>query len=145
MKNEKSKDQLGQRLKAVSSDLKLYIEKRIELVLLNIGESVSGWLAASIHRAAGGLLLLLGFCFLLVALAIYLGNLLESRSLGYVAVGVPLLLMGFLFMYLKPKGLFKKLEHLFEAEVIKAIEENGRSEPKKIETIERGRLKVSDE
>ncbi len=145
MKKEKTKDQLGERLKAVSTDLKHYIEKRIELVLLNVGESVAGWLAASIHRAAGGLLLILGVCFLLVALAIYLGNLLESESLGYVSVGVPLLLLGLLFMYLKPKGLFKKLEHLFEAEVIKAIEENGRTKQKKIESPETARTKVREE
>jgi len=133
---EKARDQLGQRLRAISADLKLYFEKRIELMMLNTGEYVSGWMAASIQRSVGAFLLLGGLCFLLVALAIYLGNLLESESLGFVLVSLPLLLVGGLFMYLKPKGLFERLQQQFESEVIKAISQDGEMEQKKIESTE---------
>jgi hypothetical protein len=135
MKTDKHKDQLGKRLRSITSDLKLYLEKRIELTMLNVGEAISGLMAASIQRGIGVFLLLGGLCFLLFALAIYLGDLLESRSLGYVIVSLPLLLVGGLFMYLKPKSVFKQLQHRFENEVIKSIEQNGKAveEPLKIE------------
>lgn len=136
MKKNKNTDQLGQRLRTISADLKLYFEKRIELVMLNAGQYISGWMAASLQRATGALLLLGGVCFLLVALAIYLGNLLESESLGYVLVSLPLLLAGLLFMYLKPRGLFEHLQDIFEDEVIRAIEQDVKSEHKKIESAE---------
>lgn len=145
MKKEKNKDQLGQRLRTISADLKLYFEKRIELIMLNTGESVSGWIAKLMLQGAGALLLLLGFCFLLVALAIYVGNLLESESLGYVSVGLLLLVSGILFLYLKPPGVFRKLKQHFEAEVIEAIEQSSQAGQKKIESIEKNRSINSDE
>lgn len=141
MEKENNKDQLGQRLRNITADLKLYIEKRIELVMLNAGEHLSGWMAASIQRATGALLLLGGVCFLFVALAIYLGNVLENESLGYLLVSVPLLLVGLLFVSLKPEGLFDKIQQRFESEVIKAIEQNGKAEQKKIESSEMGSTK----
>ena len=145
MAKQKSKDQLGQRLRTISADLKLYFEKRIELVMLNVGEYVSGWMAASIQRATGALLLLGGLCFLLVALAIYLGNILGSESLGYVLVSLPLLIAGLLFVYLKPNRLFENLEQRFESEVIKAIEQDGQSKQRKIESVEKNRPINSEE
>lgn len=135
MGTNKQKDQMGKRLRAITSDLKLYLEKRIELTMLNIGEVFSGLMAAWVQRGFGVFLLLGGICFLLFALAIYLGDLLDSRSLGYVLVSLPLLLLGSLFMYLKPESVFKSLQHRFENEVIKSIEQNGKApeEPLKIE------------
>jgi len=134
MKKDKKTDQLGGRLRTISADLKLYFEKRMELMMLNAGEHLSSWMAASVQRSVGALFLLGGLCFLLVALAIYIGNLLESPSLGFLLVSVPLLLAGSLFMYLKPRGVFERLQNQFEHEVIKAIEqnENGRDKQKKI-------------
>lgn len=134
MKNEKRSDQLGQRLRRITADLKLYIEKRLELMMVNTGEYLSGWMAASIHRAMGALLLMGGICFLLFALAIYLGNWLGSESLGYVLVSLPLLAAGLLFVYLKPKSVFDFVRDRFEAEVLKAINQNGEIDQKKIES-----------
>lgn len=132
MKNKNSGDQLGQRLRQISADLKLYIEKRLELMLLNTGEYISGWMAASVLRLTGAILLLFGVCFLLVALALYLGELLDSDSLGYVIVSLPLLLIGILFIYLKPKGVFERVEQVFDAEVMKAF--NGEVKQKQLES-----------
>lgn len=127
MGTDKPKDQLGKRLRGITSDLKLYFEKRIELTMLNIGEVISGLMAASVLRGIGVFLLLGGICFLLFALAIYLGDLLDSRSVGYVLVSIPLLSVGGLFLFLKPQSIFDQLQHRFENEVIKTIEQNGES------------------
>lgn len=137
----KSSDQLGQRFRRITTDLKLYLEKRLELMMINTGEYLSGWMAASLHRAAGALLLMGGICFLFVALAIYLGNLLGNESLGFILVSLPLLIAGLSFIYLKPRGLFEHLRQQFEAEVLKAISHNGKTGQKKIESTDSMRTK----
>lgn len=142
---ENTKDHLGQRFRAISADLKLYIEKRIELMMLNTGEYVSSWMAASIQRATGAFLLLGGVCFLLIALAIYLGNILDSESLGYVFVSLPLLIIGGLFMYLKPRGLFEQLQQRFENELVKAISQNGRIKQKELESADSAKSANTEE
>lgn len=135
MSSDKRSDKFGKRLRIITNDLKLYLEKRIELTMLNVGEAISGFMAASVQRGIGVFLLLGGVCFLLFGLAIYLGDLLDSRSLGYVIVSLPLLLVGGLFMYLKPNSVFEQLQSRFENEVVKSIEQNGTTEeePLKIE------------
>lgn len=133
MNKEKSSDKMGEHLRRITADLKLYIEKRLELMMLNTGEYVSGWIAASVQRVGGALILLGGIGFLLFALAIYLGELLGSESLGYVLVSLPLLVIGMLFISLKPKGLFERLQQNFEAEVIKVINQNSEVKKKKLE------------
>ncbi|MCW9707242.1 phage holin family protein [Fodinibius salsisoli] len=131
MKSDKVTDQVGQKLRSITTDLKRYVEKRLELVMLNAGEHFSRWMAISVQRSAGALLLVGGICFLLFALAIYLGNLLGSESLGYVLVSIPLLILGGLFMSLKPQSLLHELQERFEAEVIEAVEEQERTSTEK--------------
>jgi len=100
--SEKNTDQLGKRFRTITGDLKLYIEKRIELLLLNIGEQYSQWMAESIQKLTGIFLLFGAFVFILVAIAIYLGELLGRPGLGYVIVSLPLFITGLFFFYLKP-------------------------------------------
>lgn len=136
MKSNKTTDQVGERLRIITSDLKRYAEKRIELIMLNLGESFSKWIAIFVQRSAGAILLLVGICFLLVALALYLDNLLDIPGLGFVIVSVPLLILGALFVYLKPDQLFEELQELFENEVIEAIEQNGEEKIRQLEAPE---------
>ncbi|SMO68441.1 phage holin family protein [Fodinibius sediminis] len=130
MKTKKSTDQVGQKLRGITTDLKRYVEKRIELMMLNFGEHFSKWMAISVQRSAGALLLLVGTCFLLVALAVYLENLLAVPGLGFALVSIPLFIFGGLFVYLKPRRLFRQLQELFEEEVIEAIEQNNKEDDK---------------
>ncbi|SHF49259.1 Putative Holin-X, holin superfamily III [Fodinibius roseus] len=136
MKSNKTTDPVGQRLRSITADLKRYAEKRIELVMLGLGESFSNWIAISVQRTAGAVLMLVGVCFLFVALAIYLDDLLNTPGLGFAIVSVPLFILGTLFVYLKPDRLFEGLQELFENEVIEAIEQNGKDQPAQIEAPE---------
>lgn len=136
MKSNKTTDQVGQQLRSITSDLKRYAEKRIELIMLHLGESFSRWIAISVQRSAGAVLVLAGVCFLLVALAIYLDDLLGMPGLGFVIVSIPLLILGTLFVYLKPHRLFEELQELFESEVIAAIEQNDKGQSRQLEAPE---------
>ena len=134
MRNKRSTDQIGRRLSDITSDLRRYVEKRIELVMLRSGEYFSKWVAMAVYRSAGAMIILGGIGFLLIALAIYIGELLDSRSLGYVIVSIPLLVTGGLFMYLKPRSLFEELKSRFEVELIEAVEHNLNKEKKRLES-----------
>ncbi|NGP76061.1 hypothetical protein G3570_05430 [Balneolaceae bacterium YR4-1] len=129
--SEKNSDQLGKRFRTITGDLKLYIEKRIELLLLNIGEQYSQWMAESIQKLTGIFLLFGAFVFVLVAVAIYLGELLGWPGLGYVIVSIPLFVTGLFFFYLKPRSLAENLQQHFESELIKALTQNVEQDGKK--------------
>lgn len=125
---EKQTDQLGRRFKTITGDLKLYVEKRLELLLLNVGEQYSKWIAESVQKVAGLILLFGALVFLLMALALYLGELLDSLSLGYLIVSIPLIITGLLFYFLKPKSLVENLQRHFESELVNALTPNGKGE-----------------
>lgn len=129
--SDKQTDQLGKRFRTITGDLKLYIEKRIELLLLNIGEQYSRWMAESIQKITGILLLFGAGVFLLVALAIYLGELLNRPSMGYVIVSLPLVVTGLFLVYLKPKSFTEKLQEQFESELIRALGANDENDKEK--------------
>jgi len=76
---EENKNNQKQSLK---NDIHEYIEKRIQLVTFVIAEQISLIIANSFQRLLGMLMLSGAICFLLFALAIYLGNLLNSLSAG---------------------------------------------------------------
>lgn len=133
--SEKNTDQLGKRFRTITGDLKLYIEKRIELLLLNVGEQYSQWMAESIQKLTGIFLIFGAFVFILVAVAIYLGELLGWPGLGYIIVSIPLFFTGLFFFNLKPSSFAENLRQHFESEMINALTQNverdgkGNSEP----------------
>lgn len=121
MRDDHTTDRLSERLKTITADLKLYVEKRVELLLLNVGEQVASWFAQSIQRVSGILLVFGGVVFLLVALAIYLGELLGSQSLGYVLVSLPLLILGLVLIYVRPRSIIERIQRQFESELLRAL------------------------
>lgn len=121
MRDDQTTDRLSERLKTITADLKLYVEKRVELLLLNVGEQMASWFAQSIQRISGILLVFGGVVFLLVALAVYLGELLGSQSLGYVLVSLPLLILGLVLIYLRPRSVIERIQKQFESELLRAL------------------------
>jgi len=97
-------------IREISRDLRKYVEKRLELFSLTISEQLSFILADSIQQIAGLLLFAGGFYFLWMALGFYLGELLESYSLGFLLAALPLMFGGVLFLKIQPAGLTKKIQ-----------------------------------
>ena len=115
-------DQVSNRIKQLTQELKAYIETRLDLLVLNVGEQVTKWLGESIQKLIGFTILGIGFFFALIALAIYLGDLLESPSLGYLAVAVPLILIGALFVSARPRGIAKSIQNQFMDGILESID-----------------------
>lgn len=115
-------DKIGQRIRNITADLKRYIEKRVELLAITVGEHYSELGAKAIQKGAGVFLLAVAFVLLLVALAEWIGALLESQPLGYVIVSVPLIVIGWLMYQLKPESLNKKLQDELDADVVRLLD-----------------------
>ena len=98
-------DQLNSRIKLITSELKQYVETKIDLMVITYGDQIARWLGESIQKLIGFTILSIGLFFLLIGLAIYLGELLDNLFIGYLIVGLPMILMGLLLASMKPKEL----------------------------------------
>ncbi|HYW36245.1 MAG TPA: phage holin family protein [Balneolaceae bacterium] len=105
-------------IKYISADLKRYIENRVKLATLKVVEKVSRYAAESIQKVLGLIFLFSAFVCLLVALALFIGTLLHSVSLGFVVVSGPFLIGGFSLFKMRPKSLRKKIQSNFEEEFV---------------------------
>ncbi len=118
-----SMDQLNSRLKQITGELKEYLETRINLLVLNVGEQVTGWVGITTQKIIGYSILGCGLFFAAFALAFYLGDLLENDALGFLVVSLPLLLIGVIFALSKPFGIAKSIQRQLMSGVIESIEE----------------------
>lgn len=115
-------DQFSSRIKQLTNELKEYFEIKLNLAVLNIGEQLSRLLGESIQKLIGYVIIGIGFFFGLIALAIYLGELLNNEAIGYAIIALPLLIVG-LFLILS-KGIAKGIQNKFMSEVLKALEDD---------------------
>jgi hypothetical protein len=109
------------RIQAITAELRRYLERRLELFALEAGDQLSQLMAEFLFRIAGIMMLTGGILFGAVALAIYLGNLLGSESLGYLIVGVPILFLGLIIVSLRPAGLLRKMKNQMLDRMMEAL------------------------
>ena len=116
-------DQFGSKIKNISSDLKEYLETRINLIVLNVGDQITQWVGHSIQKIIGLTILGCGLLFVFIAIAIYLGELLNNEAIGFLIVSAPLLLLGIIFLFIKPVGLAKTIQGQLMSGILDAIDE----------------------
>lgn len=121
-------DQLGSRLKQITTDLKDYLETRIDLMVLNVSEQVTLWIGQSVQKLIGFTVVGVGLGFGMVALAIYLGQVLGNPAVGYAVIALPLLIIGLFFSTSKPRGIAKSIQNQFMTEILKALDEEKEKE-----------------
>lgn len=108
----------------ITKEVRRYIEKRMELFALSIGEQLSLIMADSIQRVIGILLVAGGLFFAWFALGYYLGDLFEDQALGFLGAAIPLLLIGFIFMRIKPVSITRKIQSGILKEFLKTLDQN---------------------
>lgn len=97
-----TEDLLSERLKRLPNDIRLIIEKRLALLALDLGERLS---VVSAKLATGVVLaFVLGFAvlFLLIAIAMFLGDVLRNPAGGFMLVSVFLFVFAFFSWRLLP-------------------------------------------
>ncbi len=122
-------DQLGNRVRQITAELRDYLETRFELVVLNVSEKITLWIGEAVQQVIGFVILAIGLQFGLVALGFYLGDLLDNTALGFACVGGPVFLIGLIILLLKPKGIARKVQNQFMNDVLEALEDKPLEDP----------------
>jgi len=121
MKNDTHTDNDTRNLTA---EVKLYIEKRVELFTLSVAEQVSLIAAQSIQKIIGLLLLAGALFFLWFALGFLVGDWIGNTGLGFLIMSVPLFIAAFIFSQNKSV----KLTESIQSDMIQKTLENVHSE-----------------
>lgn len=111
-------------ISGITKEVQRYIEKRLELFALSIGEQLSLIVADSIQRLIGILLVSGGLFFAWFALGYYLSDLFGDQALGFLGAAVPLLLIGFIFMRIKPVSITRTIQAGILTEFMKTLDQN---------------------
>lgn len=138
-------DQLNSRVKQITNELKQYVETRLDLLVLNIGEQITKWLGESIQKLIGFTVLGIGVFFGMMALAIYIGELLGNVAIGYLIVSAPMILIGILLASAKPKGIAKSIQNQFMDGILKSIEKKEQDTLEKLPAPKQKVLKKGNE
>lgn len=109
--DSQDRDSVLNRLASLPSDLRLILEKRLELLGLQMADRIAGIIAWSVFFMAGVVLVSLAVVLLLFAASRLVGELLDSQWLGYLVIGLPVFLFGFLFLSGRPRWLVRALRN----------------------------------
>jgi uncharacterized membrane protein YqjE len=96
-------DHLLDRLKKLPNEIRLLIEKKIELYMIEFVEKFSNGFSKLLASIVSFLVFLLGITFALFAAAFFIGELLDSYALGFSAVAVLILIVGLVVYLLSPE------------------------------------------
>jgi hypothetical protein len=109
MSEEKPIEEESQK-ESLTNEIRSYVEKRIQLLILTVTERVSHVIAHSLQRLMGMILLGFALYFVCLALGFYLGELLGNYSYGFGIVSLPFLLVGFILLKRKSKRVTEKIQ-----------------------------------
>jgi len=115
-------DDLGKRIKHVTHELKEYVEKRMELTILNISGEITYWVGRSVQSLVGYTILALGLVFALIAMSIFIGDLVGEEWAGFAIVSAPVILAGLVLVIAKPKSIVKKIQDQMLDELLTSLE-----------------------
>ncbi|MBL7736968.1 MAG: phage holin family protein [Chitinophagaceae bacterium] len=104
-------EELKNKAEALTESVKEYVETYYKLSVLNITEKATNVASAAL---SGILILFLGLFILLfsgLALAVWLGELLDSRSLGYLIVALIFLLILVILFLLRKRIVFPGIKN----------------------------------
>jgi Putative Actinobacterial Holin-X, holin superfamily III len=90
-----------------------YIELQKELLMINAKEKAASAISQTVIWMLTGVLVVLGFAFLSIALALWIGNLLESTGYGFLIVGSLYTIAAILFFTFRESLLESRLNELF--------------------------------
>lgn len=125
---ETEKEKTGK--STLTADIKSYIEKRVQLLSYTIAENISAIIAEiiaeSIQRITGLILLSTGVLFAWIALGFYLGELLDSLSLGFLLSSLPLFLAGLVNLKRKSKLVTEKIQAEIISKTLNKLENSKR-------------------
>lgn len=120
MKDDKQ-DALDESIRRLPGEIRQFVEKRIELMMLELSKEFSSIIAQSVYKTIGVLLIALALILLTFAISIYVGGLLHNLSLGYLITSLPILFIGLLLMGRRPRFLLNKIRKQIYGSMMKSV------------------------
>lgn len=117
-------DTIQDAVKRMPSEVRLMLEKRLELMALDLSEGVSVILSRILFIMFGGITLGIAVLFSMMGLSYYIGELLNSTALGYLITAVPLLVIGVFLFNKKPRILYENTKKWMLKQFIELISKN---------------------
>ncbi len=117
-------DTIQDAVKRMPSEVRMMLEKRLELMALDLSEGVSVILSRLLFIIFGGITLGIAVLFAMMGLSYYIGELLDSTALGYLITAVPLLVIGVLLFNKKPRILYEGTKRWMLNQFIELISKN---------------------
>lgn len=111
-------DPLQDAVKRLPTELRLILEKRLELLALDLGEGVSVMFSKLFFAILGMIFLGLAVLLAMFSLALYLSDLLDNEALGFVLTSLPLLVLGVLLVNKRPKSLYIAIQNRFLSQFV---------------------------
>ncbi len=109
--------QLLESSKRIPSDFKLILERKLQLAILEVGDSLSTSVAKLVPKIIGAVILIIGVFFGLIALALWLGELFGNTTYGFLAISATFLVIGILLVAINPEmkknGIKQSIENNF--------------------------------
>lgn len=102
-------DHLLDRIKKLPTEIRVLIEKRVELYVIEFGEKLSKHAAKTITSLISLGVFLLAMIFALIALAFFVGDVLDSTAAGFAVVAALLLVLGLVVYLLSPELIESRL------------------------------------
>ncbi|MEX0594367.1 MAG: hypothetical protein WD115_06290 [Balneolaceae bacterium] len=101
-KNDETESTDEGSIKEMLEDARIYLEKRIELLMLGFVERFTFLLADAVQRLAGLVIFTLGAFFFWFAFSFIVSDWVGSTAIGFLLTSLPLLLAGGMFLWIQP-------------------------------------------
>jgi uncharacterized membrane protein YqjE len=117
-------DYLIDRLKKLPTEIRLLVEKRIELYVLEFGEKLSKNVAKILANLVSVLIVVLAVVFALIALSLFVGDVLQSSAAGFAVVAALLLVCALVVYLLSPDLLEQRFRNSIASAFLDSDEES---------------------
>jgi hypothetical protein len=111
-------------LKKIPSDLKQLLDKRIELIELQMTERAALLAGKLLYKVIGAAMLFLGLILMLWAGGYMLGQLLDNLSAGFAILALFMILIGALLIKFHTRGMIRSVKNRIIRAVLEAEEED---------------------
>jgi uncharacterized membrane protein YqjE len=106
--DDTDRDMIQDAVKRLPSELRMMLEKRLELMALDISEGVSVIMSRLMFIIFGGIVLGIAILFTLMSLSYFIGELIDNTALGYFITALPLLIIGAMLFNKRPRSLYMR-------------------------------------
>ncbi|WP_234572100.1 phage holin family protein [Rhodohalobacter sp. 614A] len=117
----------------ITSDIREYVEKRVQLLTLTITEQVARIMAESFQKVLGMFILSFALFFLWFAVGFLIAELIGSFSAGFAIASLPLFVVGFIFLKSKSKSITEKVQAQLMASILDDIDFEKEAKQDKLE------------